>query len=107
MGLIPAGSRNPFTRLDKQSVLGTLKSTGSRDRDVLYAQKNELLSSPKQLKLLGVLLMVGGAFFTVTVILAIAGIPLAIFGWWCWNFGKKNMAAIESGYAEYLASVGA
>jgi len=40
----------------------------------------------------------------VTVILAIAGIPIAIFGWWCWSFGKKNIAAVETGYAEYVAS---
>src|SRR5258708_4770405 len=103
MGLMPAGARNPFTKLDKQSVIGALKATGSRDPDILHSQKNELLSPPKQLKLLGILLMVGGAFFTVTVVLAIAGIPLAIFGWWCWSFGKKNIAAIETGYAEYVA----
>jgi len=107
MGLMAAGSRNPFTKLDKQSVIGALKATGTRDRDVLHSQKNELLSLPKQLKLCGLICMVGGAFFTVTVILAIAGVPIAIFGWWCWSFGKKNIAAVESGYAEYLATVGA
>jgi hypothetical protein len=107
MGLMPAGSRNPFTKLDKQSVIGALKATGTRDPDVLHSQKNELLSLPKQLKLLGLICMGGGLIFTVTVILAIAGIPIAIFGWWCWSFGKKNIAAIEMGYAEYLAAVGA
>jgi hypothetical protein len=71
---------------------------------VLHSQKNELLSLPKQLKLLGILCVIGGAFFTLTVVLAIAGIPLAIFGWWCWSFGKKNIAAIESGYAEYVSA---
>jgi hypothetical protein len=107
MGLMPSGSANPFTKMDTRSVIGALKATGSRDPDILHSQKNELLSSPKQLKLLGIILMVGGAFFTVTVILAIAGIPFMIFGWWCWNFGKKNIAAIETGYAEYVASSGA
>jgi hypothetical protein len=90
--------------MDKQSVIGVLKGTGSRDADVLHSQKNELLSPPKQLKLLGMICMAVGAFFTLTVILAIAGIPIAIFGWWCWSFGKKNIAAIESGYAEYVAA---
>jgi hypothetical protein len=104
MGLMPAGARNPFTKMDRQSVIGALKATGSRDPDILYSQKTELLSLAKQLKLLGIICMVGGAFFTITVILAIAGIPLAIFGWWCWSFGKKNIAAVEAGYAEYLAS---
>jgi hypothetical protein len=107
MGLMPAGARNPFTKLDKQSVIGALKATGTRDRDVLHSQKNELLSLPKQLKLLGLICMGGGLIFTITVILAIAGIPIAIFGWWCWSFGKKNIMAIETGYTEYLASVSA
>ena len=31
MGLMPAGARNPFTKLDKQSVIGALKATASRD----------------------------------------------------------------------------
>ncbi len=104
MGLMPAGARNPFTKLDKQSVIGALKATASRDPDILYSQKNELLSIPKQLKLLGMICIGVGAFFTITVILAIAGIPAIIFGWWCWSFSKKNIAAIEAGYAEYIAS---
>lgn len=104
MGLMPAGARNPFTKMHKQSVIGALKATASRDPDVLHSQKNELLSLPKQLKLIGMICMVIGAFFTITVILAIAGIPIIIFGWWCWSFGKKNIAAIESGYTEYVAS---
>lgn len=105
MGLMPSGAGNPFSKLDKQSVIGALKATGSRDPDILHSQKNQLLSAPKNLKMLGIILMVGGAFFTVTVILAIAGIPLAIFGWFCWNFGKKNIAAVEEGYAEYLGAL--
>ena len=36
MGLMPAGAANPFAKLDKQSVIGTLKASGSRDPDVLH-----------------------------------------------------------------------
>jgi hypothetical protein len=104
MGLMPAGARNPFTKMDRQSVVGVLKATGSRDADVLHSQKTELLSPAKQLKLLGILCIVIGALFTVTVILTIAGIPCVIFGWWCWRFGNQNIAAVEAGYGEYLAS---
>ncbi len=96
MGLMPAGSRNPFTKMDTRSVIGTLKATGSRDTDILHSQMNELMAPPNQLKLLGVFCMVIGAMFTVTVILAIAGIPFVIFGWWCWRFGKQNIAAIDA-----------
>ena len=101
MGLMPEGAGNPYTRLDPQQVVGMLKSSGARDGDVLYAQKQKLLSQPKQLKMLGVLCMVVGAFMTVTVVLAIAGIPCVLFGWWTYQFGQKNIAAIEAGFELY------
>jgi len=107
MGLMPAGSRNPFVRLDEQSVVGMLKATGARDRDTLHAQKTELLAQPKQLKLLGIICIVIGALFTLTVILAIAGIPIIIFGWWTWRFGQMNVKAIEDGFTRYTQSVAA
>ena len=104
MGLMPGGARNPFTKMDKQSVVGVLKATGSRDADVLHSQRTELLSPARHLQLLGIICMAIGAIFTVTVILAIAGSPCVIFGWWCWRFGKRNIAAVDAGYGEYLAS---
>jgi hypothetical protein len=103
MGLMPDGG-NPFTKLDKQSVIGTLKATGSHDADILHAQKQKLLAPAKNLKILAIILVAGGALLTVTVILAIAGIPLALFGLWLWRFSSKNIAAVETGYTEYLAS---
>jgi hypothetical protein len=105
MGLMPSGAANPFTKLDKQAVLGMIKTTGSRDPDVLHALQTQLLSQPKQLKLLGVLCIVIGAFFTVTVVLAIAGIPFMIFGVWLWRFGSKNVEAVDGAFAEYASSV--
>jgi len=105
MGLMPEGSGNPFTKLDKQSVIGALKATGSTDPDILHAQKEKLLTPAKHLKLLAIILVVVGAFFTVTVVLAIAGIPSILFGWWTWRFGLKNIATIEAGYAEYVGSL--
>lgn len=105
MGLMPAGSGNPFTRLDEQSVVGMFKATGARDRDILHAQKEKLLAQPKQLKLLGIILIVVGVFMTVTVVLAIAGIPSIIFGWWTWRFGQKNIAAVEAGFTRYAQSL--
>jgi hypothetical protein len=103
MGLTPEGG-NPFTKIDKQSVIGTLKATGSRDSDILYAQKAKLLAPNKNLKILSYILIGGGALLSLTVILAIAGIPLALFGVWIWRFSSKNIEAIETGYNEYLTS---
>ena len=104
MGLMPAAGGNPFTRLDKQSVIGTLKSSGSRDPDVLHAQKQQLIAPARHLKLLGYICLAAGAFFTVTVVLAIVGIPSMIFGWWVQRFGKRNIQTVEAAYAEFLAS---
>jgi hypothetical protein len=103
MGLMPDGG-NPFTKLDKQTVIGALKATGSRDADILHAQKQKLLAPAKNLKTLSIISIVAGVIFTVTVILAIAGIPIALFGVWLWRFSSKNIAAVEAGYTEYLAS---
>ena len=104
MGLMPAGAPNPFTRLDKQSVIGALKACSSRDPDVLFAQKQQLLAPAKHLKLLGYICLAGGTFFTVTIVLAIAGIPLMIFGWWLQRFGKSNIRTVDTAYEEFLAA---
>jgi hypothetical protein len=104
MGLMPAGATNPFTKLDTQSVIGTLKACGSRDPDVLFAQKQQLVAPARQLKLLGYICLVCGAFFTVTVILAIAGIPFMIFGWWLLRFAKGNMRTVDTAYEQFLTA---
>lgn len=107
MGLMPDGAGNPFTKLDQQAVLGLFKATGSRDPDVIHAQKQKLLAGGKHLRLLGVICAVIGAFFTITVILAIVGIPSILFGWFCWWFGTRNNAAVEAGYAAYVGTAAA
>jgi hypothetical protein len=104
MGLMPGPGGNPFTNYNKQSVIGQLKATGSRDKDVLYAQKDQLVAPQKNLKILGWICIVCGAFFTITVILAIAGIPFMIFGWWLLRFSKRNIQTVEDAFAEYTAS---
>lgn len=104
MGLMPAGATNPFTRLDRQSVIGTLKACGSRDPDVLHAQVAQLVAGAKHLKLLGLICMVIGGFFTVTIIMAWVGIPSVIFGWWVGRFGKRNIQIVDAAYAEFLGS---
>ena len=50
------------------------------------------------------IMIVIGAFFTATFILAIAGIPGTLFGWWLRRFSSGNIEAIEGGYADYMAS---
>jgi hypothetical protein len=103
MGLMPAGA-NPFTKLEKQGVIGTLKSCASRDPDVLYAQKQQLIAPARHLKLLGWICLIIGALFNVTIIMAWFGIPAMIFGWWVLQFGKRNMATVEAAYTDFLAA---
>jgi hypothetical protein len=107
MHITSANQIGAFAKIDKQNVIGTLKATGSRDPDILYAQKNEMLNGPKQLKMVGMLCLGGGALLTLTIIVAFAGIPIAIFGWWLWSFNKKKIAIIEEAYAEYIANLNA
>ena len=105
MGLMPAGAANPFTAVDQQTVMGTLKSTGSRDADVLHAQKQQLLAPYKHLKLLAQIGYAVGGLFTIMIFMAWMGIPVLIASWLLWKFQAKQTAAVEAGYAQYVASL--
>lgn len=104
MALAPTEIAGPFTRLDKQSVIGTLKATGTRDPDVLHAQKQKLLAPSKSLKMASYIIMGCGLLLTITIVAAFAGIPFGLFGIWIWRFSSKNVATVEAAYSEYLAS---
>jgi hypothetical protein len=104
MGLMPAGATNPFTRFDKQSVIGILKASGSHDPDVLHAQKMQLSAPANHLKLLGVISIGFGALLTITIILSWIGIPFLVFGWWVRRFGRRNIETVDAAYAEFVAT---
>ena len=75
--------RSPFLKLDRQMVLGELKSIGSRDADVLHVRKSQILTIAKFPKHAGTYVMVVGALCTALILLAFIGIPLLILGWCC------------------------
>lgn len=104
MALIATESAGPFTKVDKQSVIGTLKATGTRDPDVLHAQKQKLLAPSKNLKMASYIIIGCSALLTLTIVAAFAGIPFGLFGIWLWRFSSKNIATVESAFSEYLAS---
>lgn len=104
MALASTEMTGPFTKLDKQSVLGTLKSIGTRDPDVLYAQKQKLLAPSKSLKTASYVIIGCSVLLTITIVAAFAGIPFGLFGLWIWRFSSKNIATVEAAYSEYLAS---
>ncbi len=104
MGVSPAGG-NPFHKLDRQSVIGALKSTGSNDPDVLYAKKQELAAANKHLRLVSYIAMPFGVLLTIMLITAVFGIPFFFFGLWLWYFSKKNLAVVDGAYNEYLSTI--
>src|ERR1700739_4653011 len=94
MALTQIEGAGPFSKVDKQGVIGTLKAVGTRDPDVLYAQKQKLLAPSQNLKKISLFLMIGGGVLTITVFAAFAGIPLALFGIWMWRSSSRNIATV-------------
>jgi hypothetical protein len=58
----------------------------------------------RSFKVWALILMVAGGLMTLTVIGAIVGVPSLLFGWFVWHRRAHNIAAVEAGFAEYLAS---
>jgi hypothetical protein len=104
MQVIAAG--NPFVLVDKQTVIGTLKATNSRDLDVLHATKRNLISNVSFPRLAGNWLMFLGALVSLTIIGLFIGVPFLIAGWWLRGRGTKNVKAVETAYSEYVAQLG-
>ena len=100
-------SDNPWVKLDKQSVIGMLKGTGSKDADVLHSQKQKLLNTTKKTKMYAILSIVVGIGSSLTLILAIFGIPLALFGWWALRRSAQNRQTVEEAWTDYLSAVNA
>jgi hypothetical protein len=98
-------SRFSLADTSAQQVAGVLKATGSRDPDVLYAAKEEYGSTFATQRFQGLGFLITGALSSLTIILAIIGVPVAIFGWWLWRKGKRNVALVEAAYANYLQTL--
>ena len=98
-------SQVKFNLLSREQVMGALKSTGSKDPDVLLAAKEEFASNYRPLKWFGIWGMVCGVLCTLLIILAPLGIPLFFLGLWWFKRAKKNSALIESTFGEYVGSL--
>jgi hypothetical protein len=94
--------RSPFLKVDKQMVIGELKSVGSRDPDVLHNKKVQIMTIAKFPKHAGTYIMVMGAGCTALILLAVIGIPLLFLGWWCRKRGINNVIAVEEGWNEFM-----
>jgi hypothetical protein len=96
-----------FTVADTSAheVVGVLKTTGSTDADVLFAAATEFGRPFRNQKLFGLAAIAMGAALALTVVLVVAGVPVAIAGVWFWHKGNRNTAVIESAYTSYMASL--
>lgn len=94
-----------LTKLSHQQVIGTLRSTGSTDPDILFAKKEELLSETRRLKLLGVVPLIAGTILTISLIGAIVGIPMLLVGFSVRKAYKHNIATTDAALAEYMESI--
>lgn len=92
--------------LNKQIVLGALKSTGSKDPDVLYAKKSELIQMSKGMPGYSWIPMICGVLLCITIIGAFIGIPALIVGIWLRMKANKNLKLADEALAEYLQSLG-
>jgi uncharacterized membrane protein len=98
-------SQVKFNLLTREQVLGYLKSTGSKDQDVLLAAKEEFASNYRPIKWMGIWAMVCGVLASLLIVLAPLGIPLFFLGVWWFRRAKKNAITIEGTYAEYLGTL--
>ena len=98
-------SQVKFNLLTREQVMGYLKSTGSKDPDVLLAAKEEFASNYRPIKWMGIWGMVCGVLMSLLIVLAPLGIPLFFLGVWWFRRAKKNAITIEGTYAEYVGTL--
>ena len=92
--------------IDKQTVLGALKATGSHDPDVLYNAKTQLVQMSKGMRGYSWIPMICGVFLTITVIGAFVGIPAFLVGLWLRVKSGKNLKIADETLQEYLQAIG-
>ena len=95
----------PAFFLDKQEVIGTLRGTGSRDRDVLYAKTRDLTAQSRVLRFMCILWLICGIGLSLTIIGAFIGIPIALLAWWLRTKMGKNIKIANEALEEYCASL--
>ena len=84
-----------------QEVVLALRSTGATDEDVLYAAKTEFGEPFRYQKIWGVCLVVFGGLGSLTGVGALLGIPIAVLGLWMWRKGARNLAVVDTAFAQY------
>jgi hypothetical protein len=92
-------------KLDKQQVIGALKSTGSVDPDVLYAKKEDLLAESRKVTILPRFAYIVGTAMSLTVVGAVVGVPIILFGRAVSKTIKYNTATADSALSDHLIAL--
>jgi hypothetical protein len=92
-------------KLSHQQVIGSLRATSSTNTDVLFAKKEELLQETQRLKLLGIVPIVVGVILSITLVGAIVGVPMIVFGILVRKSYQHNLRVSDDAFNEYLRSI--
>lgn len=94
-----------LAKLTPQQITGSLRSTGSTDRDVLFAKKEELLQETRRMKPLTIIPLVVGTILSITIVGAIVGVPMILFGMSVKKSYEHNIRVSDETLAEYMRSL--
>ena len=95
--------RNPFGPIEPEAIVAELRAAGTYDPDVLYSMKRRRLAPYRDLRRVAIL---GGVLACALVLLAMP--VFCVLGFLSsailWRYQARQVANVESAYAEYLAS---
>jgi len=101
---MPRRGRGPFARVESSAVVAALKAAGSYDPDVVYATKRRMLAPYRDLKRVSIGGIVIGCALIFIAAMPVFGILSFIASAIVWRFQARQVANVESGCAQYLAS---
>ena len=101
----PAGrGRNPFGPVESSGVVAALKTAGSYDPDVLDAARRRMLAPYRDLRRVAIAGIVLGCALIFLASMPIFGLFAFVGSAVVWRFQARQVANIEAGYAQFLAS---
>lgn len=92
--------------LDKQTVIGALEASGSKDPDVLDTTKKKLVEQCRGLRMYSWVALISGGLLSLTIIGAFIGIPVLVLGIWLRMKTGKSLRLADAACNQYLAAVG-
>ena len=101
--MLPTG-RNPFGQVQPAAVVAALRATGSFDPDVLQSTKQRWLEPYRDLRRLAIGGIMVGCTLIILVSMPALGVLTFVGSGALWGFQARQVANVEAGYEEYLAS---